>query len=94
MTKKELEQKYGIQVNKIDNGYQVSPSYEYKLGNKVIVLDRSDYFGTKCYVLSIKDKEITNCWGKVLRWENKDEAISDIVRLLYNMMPENCYTMA
>lgn len=93
MTKTQLRLN-GIEVNKIDNGYRVSPSYEYTVGNKSVVMDKEDHYGIKCFTLSINDNVLTNFFGKRLYWENREDALRDAVRILYGKMPENYHTFA
>ncbi len=85
--------KLGIEITKIDNGYGVNPSYEYKLGLNKIILDKENNYGTAEFVLSVDDNLLRNPFGKVLFWATKEEALDDIVDMLVNMkMPSRCHS--
>lgn len=95
MTIKELRAS-GITRTRIDNGYRVSPTWQYsKEGvDTVIELDKDDVYGIKCYVASIDGRLVTNFLGKTLYWENQSAAQDDICNMLLGMMPKFAYTMS
>ena len=93
MKNADLKKYYNIQITKIDNGYRVAPSYEYRLGKNAIVLDKENNYGTAEYVMSVNDEVLKNPFGKILWWYTKEEALTDIVRMLVNFeMPSKCHT--
>lgn len=85
--------KLGIEITKIDNGYKVAPSYEYKFGANKVVLDKENNYGTAEFVLSVDDNLIKNPFGKILFWETKEDVLADIVDMLVNYkMPSRSHT--
>ena len=85
--------KLGIEITKIDNGYRVASSYEYKLGLNKVVLDKENNYGTSEFVLSVNDNLIRNPFGKVLFWATKEDALADIVdMLIYSKMPSRSHS--
>lgn len=97
MKVKELKD-YGITREKIDNGYRVEPSYRYTYNghfgkpNFDLVVDKVCSYGTKYYVVSIKDEVMTNFLGKMLRWENLEDLQDDILRIFTGCFPNKFYT--
>lgn len=96
MTIKEFKQ-YGIQKEKIDNGYRVSPTYRYKAIGEyiktdlVIDIDKTDNWGKQIYVMTINDELVKNFRGSMLYWEKLDEAEKDLFDMFMGCFPKRCF---
>ena len=96
MTAKKLKLYYGINEEKIDNGYKVPKTLQYTKENSkaVIEIDKDNLYGIKCYVMTINGKLAENFFNKTLFWDSLEEAKSDMIRIFMNQMPVNCHTLA
>ena len=95
MTNKTLKEAYLINEEKIDNGYRQPKTLRYTRQNSkaIIEIDSDNYFGEKCYVMTINGRLAENFFGKTLFWQTLEQAKKDIVRIFYNQMPCEYYTM-
>ena len=94
MTKKELKEQ-GIEVEVIDNGYRVAPTYKYiyKARKTTIVVDKDDYFGTKSYVMEFNGNDVKNFYGRQLRWHTLAELHEDMLLMIIGKMPIRCFAL-
>ena len=82
---------FGIQFNKIDNGYMVAPTYQYKKYNNTIEIDKDDDFGTSCYVMTVNGL-ILKAAGKIMKWHSLKDAQADMIELFTGYQPTKHYT--